>query len=65
MPVAKLYDNVDMRGERPLVNGKSLPEGVTMQDWIRLHYSPDFYNWLNGIRHCHHRLDRAHGWCGV
>lgn len=67
-----LVDHVDNRGKRPLINGKPLPEGVTMEDWIRLHNSADFYYWLNAIRGCQNtnessywRLSRTIGWCGV
>lgn len=53
----------------PIVNGKPLPDGVTLNDWMRLHMSPGFYNWLNAIHGCDRsgswRLDRNHGWCGV
>ena len=64
-----LYDEVDMRQERPLVNGKPLPEGVTMSDWMRLHSSPGFYHWLNAVRGCqtgvYWRLTDRVGWCGI
>jgi hypothetical protein len=56
--------------DRPLVNGKPLPDGVTMNDWMRLHMSPGFYDWLNAIHGCGKwpqtwRLDTNVGWCGV
>lgn len=63
-----LFDDVALR-KRPLVNGKPLPEGVTMEDWMRLHYSPGFYYWLNHVRGCvtgrYWRLSEKTGWCGI
>jgi hypothetical protein len=53
----------------PTVNGKPLPEGVTLDDWMRLHMSPGFYHWLNAVRGCqtgvYWRLTEKVGWCGV
>lgn len=67
-----MIDHVDMRGKRPLVNGKPLPEGVTMEDWMRLHHAAGFYHWLNAIHGCQNtnessywRLSGTVGWCGV
>lgn len=57
----------------PTVNGKPLPAGVSMQDWMRLHFSPGFYDWLNAIHGCPKpphpwrlggRRDQV-GWCGI
>lgn len=58
---------------RPLINGRPLPAGVTMSDWMRLHASPGFYDWLNTIHGCPRAPARWRlggnagniGWCGV
>jgi hypothetical protein len=47
-----IYDTVIHDTNRPLVNGKPLPPGVTMEDWMRLHFAPGFYHWLNAVRGC-------------
>jgi hypothetical protein len=64
-----LYDVADARGTRPLVNGRPLPDGVTLDDWMRLHFAHGFYGWLNALRGCDRaaswRLDGERGWCGV
>ena len=66
---ARLYDVADMTGERPLINGRPLPEGVTMQDWMRLTQASGFYGWKNAVRGCvtgrYWRLTEKVGWCGV
>lgn len=45
------------------------PDGVTMGDWMELHLSPGFYDWLNALHGCARasawRLDSERGWCGV
>lgn len=57
-----------------MVNGRPLPPGVTMQDWMRLHSSPGFYDWLNSVHGCGKppapwRVGVGNrqllGWCGV
>lgn len=65
-----LYNTVDMTDEeRPMVNGKLLPLGCSMNDWMRLHMAPGFYHWLNAIHGCqtgvYWRLTENVGWCGV
>lgn len=54
----------------PAVNGRPLPPGVTMSDWMQLHMSPGFYDWLNAVRGCgkppqQWRLAGNVGWCGI
>lgn len=58
-----------LRRARPLIDGKQLPPGVTMDDWMRLHFAPGFYHWLNAVHGCqtgvYWRLTDKVGWCGV
>lgn len=65
----RLYDWADLTTERPLVNGRPLPPGVTMSDWIHLTQAPGFYSWLNAVRGCvtggYWRLTERVGWCGL
>jgi hypothetical protein len=45
-----------------LINGKPLPHGVSMKDWMRLHMSYDFYTWKNLLRGAR---GNYHYWSGV
>jgi hypothetical protein len=65
-----IYNHIDLLDPKnPIINGKPLPPGVTLNDWMRITGAPGFYSWLNAIRGCvtgqYWRLSEKTGWCGV